>query len=77
MSIRIDGVSYPNGSGESERQQAKELEALDRRVVQLQTIIQDTVSDMIPLAKPSRWIRTGWSDECTGSVKRARKARRK
>jgi hypothetical protein len=40
-------------------------------------IIQDTVRDTIPLAKPSRWIRTGWSDECTESVKRARRARRK
>jgi hypothetical protein len=40
-------------------------------------IIQDTIHDTIPLTKPFRWIRTGWSDQCTESVKRARRARRK
>lgn len=42
----------------------------------MQTVIQNTVRDTIPLVKPSRWIRTGWSDECTEGVKRARRARR-
>lgn len=62
--------------GERDRRHANELEALDKKVVLLQTIFQDTIRDTIPLVKPFRWIRTGWSDECTESVKRARRARR-
>jgi hypothetical protein len=76
---RIEGLNQDslNDPGDSESRHVDELEALDKRVAQLQTIIQETVHDTIPLAKPSRWIRTGWSDECTESVKRARRARRK
>jgi hypothetical protein len=66
-----------NDTGNLDRRQTNELEAPDERVAQLQMIIQDTIRDKIPLAKPSRWIRTGWSDECTESVKWARRARRK
>jgi hypothetical protein len=58
---RLEGLNqdHPNDLGDSERRHVGELQALDKRVIHLQTIIQDTVRDTIPLAKPSRWIRTG------------------
>jgi hypothetical protein len=65
-----------NDSGDPGSRHADELEALDKTVVQLQTTIQETIHDTIPLVRPSRWIRTGWSDECTESIKQARRARR-
>jgi hypothetical protein len=76
---RLEGLNqeHLNDFGGSDKRQANDLEALDKRVVLLQTVIQDTVRDTIPLANPSRWVRTGWSDECTETVKRARRARRK
>lgn len=76
---RLEGLNQDHRSelGDSERRHVNELEALDERVTQLQKVIQDTISDTIPLARPFRWARTGWSDDCTESVKRARRARRK
>jgi hypothetical protein len=76
---RLEGLNqgYLNDSSDSEGRQANYLEALDNRVALLQTVIQDTVRDTIPLVKPSHWVRTGWSDECTETVKRARRAQRK
>ncbi|KAI7106877.1 hypothetical protein KC340_g1239 [Hortaea werneckii] len=75
--LEVLDQDHLNDTSDLDRRQTNKLEALDERVAQLQMIIQDTVRDTIPLAKPSRWIRTGWSDECTESVKRARRARRK
>jgi hypothetical protein len=72
--LEVLDQDYLNDTGNLDRRQKNELEALDERVALLQMTIQDTVHDTIPLAKPSRWIRTGWSDECTESVKRARRA---
>lgn len=63
--------------GEPDKRRANELEGLDKWVALLQTIIQDTIRDTVPLVKRSRWIRTSWSDRCTENVKRARRARRK
>lgn len=48
-------------SSGSDQRQTDELEALDKRVAKLQTTIQKTICDTIPLVRPSRWIRTGWS----------------
>jgi exonuclease III len=75
--LEVFDQDHLNDASNFDRRQTSELEALDERVAQLQMIVQDTVRDTIPLAKPSRWIRTGWSDECTDSVKRAQQARRK
>lgn len=76
---RLGGLNQecPNESSDPDRRQVDEVEALDKRVAKLQTIIQDTIRDTIPLARPSRWIRTGWSNECTENVMCARRARRK
>jgi hypothetical protein len=68
---------HSNDTGTTDRRQRNELEVLGERVAQLQIIIQDTIHDTILLINHSHWIRTSWSDECTKSVKWARRARRK
>lgn len=58
---RLEGLDqeYVKDSSGPDRRQVDEVEALDKRVAKLQTIIQETIRDTIPLARPSRWIRTG------------------
>jgi hypothetical protein len=63
--LKVLDQDHLNNTSNIDRRQTNELEVLDDRVAQLQMIIQDAVRNTIPLAKPSRWIRTGWSDECT------------
>lgn len=46
-------------SSDSDQRQTDELEGLDKRVAKLQTIIQETIRDTIPPARPSRWSRSG------------------
>jgi len=75
--LEVLDQDHPNDTSNLDRRRTNKLEALDERVAPLQMIVQDTVCDTIPLAKPSRWTRTGWSDGCTESVKRTRRACRK
>ncbi|KAI1001881.1 hypothetical protein K3495_g6320 [Podosphaera aphanis] len=62
---------------ERERLSLNSREAIDKRVISITEIIQATIKETIPRAKPSSFAKPYWTSECSKAVKNTRKARRK
>ena len=51
-------------------------EAVDQRVTSITNVIQKIIQETIPKAKPSKFAKPYWTDQCSEAVKETRKARR-
>lgn len=52
-------------------------EAIDQRVSSITKTIQKIIQEIIPIAKPSKFAKPYWTNQCSEAVKDTRKARRK
>ncbi|KAI0991930.1 hypothetical protein K3495_g16257, partial [Podosphaera aphanis] len=61
---------------ERERLSLNSRETIDKRVISITEIIQATIEETIPRARPSSFAKPYWTSECSKAVKDTRKARR-
>ncbi|KAI0990708.1 hypothetical protein K3495_g17479, partial [Podosphaera aphanis] len=52
------------------------LEAIDQQTDAITKAVQETVEELVPKAKPSKFAKPYWTKECSQVVREARKARR-
>ncbi|KAI0999743.1 hypothetical protein K3495_g8454 [Podosphaera aphanis] len=61
---------------ERESHSLNSRETIDQRVVSITEIIQVTIKETIPRARPSSFAKPYWTSECSKAVKDTRKARK-